>query len=49
VLEDEGAAAAACGLDGAHQAGGAGSEDKDVDFGHTVYCQRRDRSIVQRG
>ena len=34
VFEDEGAAAAAAGLDGAHEAGGAGAEDEDVDFGH---------------
>ena len=32
VFEDEGAATAAAGLNGAHQAGGASSENEDVDF-----------------
>jgi hypothetical protein len=41
VVEDEGAAAAAAGFDGAHEACGSGSEDEDVDFFHG--------SIVMRG
>ncbi len=36
VLEDESAATAAAGLDGAHKARGAGTEDEDVDFSHRV-------------
>jgi hypothetical protein len=36
VFENEGAAAAAAGFDGAHEACGAGSEDEDVDFGHLL-------------
>ena len=39
VVEEEDAAAAAAGFDGAHEAGGAGAEDEDVDFSHRVYCQ----------
>ena len=39
MFEDEGAAAAASSLDGAHEASGAGAEDEDVDFSHRVYCQ----------
>ncbi len=34
VFEDEGAAAAAGGVRGAEEAGGAGSEDEDVGLGH---------------
>ena len=37
-LDDENAAAAAAGVDGAHEAGGSCAEDEDVRFGH-VLCR----------
>ena len=48
VFEDQDAAAAASGFDGAHEAGSAGAEDEDVDFGGLAHRGRRGRSILQR-